>query len=151
MFTMVLVTFSIVSSVCVLNVYHRSPSTHYMPDWVKRIFLVRLPHYLLMRRPGPTHRDKLRQKYTTRNPSSRVNSQLSNIRLGADSIFMPEDLGQKYCWKGTELPDAGGGGLSDIGRPLGHPLDADLEEAVEGVRYIAEHMKTEEDDEGVRR
>ncbi|EPQ12812.1 Neuronal acetylcholine receptor subunit beta-4 [Myotis brandtii] len=34
MFTMVLVTFSIVTSVCVLNVHHRSPSTHTMAPWV---------------------------------------------------------------------------------------------------------------------
>lgn len=51
MFTMVLVTFSIVTSVCVLNVHHRSPSTHTMPPWVKRIFLHRLPSFLFMRRP----------------------------------------------------------------------------------------------------
>uniref|UniRef100_A0A8C9NZ42 Cholinergic receptor nicotinic beta 2 subunit n=1 Tax=Spermophilus dauricus TaxID=99837 RepID=A0A8C9NZ42_SPEDA len=39
MFTMVLVTFSIVTSVCVLNVHHRSPTTHTMAPWVKVVFL----------------------------------------------------------------------------------------------------------------
>uniref|UniRef100_A0A3Q4I2J2 Cholinergic receptor, nicotinic, beta 5a n=1 Tax=Neolamprologus brichardi TaxID=32507 RepID=A0A3Q4I2J2_NEOBR len=129
MFTMVLVTFSIVSTVCVLNVHHRSPSTHYMPDWVKRLFLVRLPTFLLMRRPGSSNvRDKLRRKYTSRSivcknntQSSTNKKQYSNIRLG------------------------------DFQRPLANQLDADLEEAVDGVRYIAEHMKTEDDDEGVRK
>uniref|UniRef100_UPI003CC9224C Neuronal acetylcholine receptor subunit beta-4,Soluble cytochrome b562 n=1 Tax=Homo sapiens TaxID=9606 RepID=UPI003CC9224C len=53
MFTMVLVTFSIVTSVCVLNVHHRSPSTHTMAPWVKRCFLHKLPTFLFMKRPGP--------------------------------------------------------------------------------------------------
>uniref|UniRef100_A0A667WHY6 Cholinergic receptor, nicotinic, beta 5a n=1 Tax=Myripristis murdjan TaxID=586833 RepID=A0A667WHY6_9TELE len=48
MFTMVLVTFSIVTSVCVLNVHHRSPSTHHMPDWVKRLFLIQDWKYVAM-------------------------------------------------------------------------------------------------------
>ncbi|XP_010149946.1 PREDICTED: neuronal acetylcholine receptor subunit beta-2, partial [Eurypyga helias] len=43
MFTMVLVTFSIVTSVCVLNVHHRSPTTHTMPPWVRTLFLRKLP------------------------------------------------------------------------------------------------------------
>ncbi|XP_051901765.1 neuronal acetylcholine receptor subunit beta-2-like [Pristis pectinata] len=51
MFTMVLVTFSIVASVCVLNVHHRSPATHAMPPWVRDVFLHRLPTLLLMRQP----------------------------------------------------------------------------------------------------
>uniref|UniRef100_A0A673BH36 Cholinergic receptor, nicotinic, beta 5a n=1 Tax=Sphaeramia orbicularis TaxID=375764 RepID=A0A673BH36_9TELE len=154
MFTMVLVTFSIVSTVCVLNVHHRSPSTHYMPDWVKRLFLVRLPTFLLMRRPGSSNvRDKLRRKYASKTATGKINSQYSNIRLGGirtdtDSFYVNEDLVHKFCWKGTDIPD-GGGGFSDFRRPLASQWDADLEEAVDGVRYIAEHMKTEDDDEGI--
>ncbi|XP_030590502.1 neuronal acetylcholine receptor subunit beta-2-like isoform X1 [Archocentrus centrarchus] len=161
MFTMVLVTFSIVSTVCVLNVHHRSPSTHFMPDWVKRLFLVRLPTFLLMRRPGSSNvRDKLRQKYANKSIISKTNTQSStdkrqhsNIRLGgirtdADSFYMNEDLAHKCCWTASEIPE-GGGGFSDFQRPLANQLDADLEEAVDGVRYIAEHMKTEDDDEGI--
>lgn len=156
MFTMVLVTFSIVSTVCVLNVHHRSPSTHHMPDWVKHLFLVRLPTFLLMRRPGASSiRDKLRQKYANwSSQSDREKKQYSNIRLGGirtdnDSFYVNEDLAHKFCWNMGDIPE-GGGGFSDLRRPMVVERDADLEEAVDGVRYIAEHMKTEDDDEGVR-
>uniref|UniRef100_A0A4W5L419 Cholinergic receptor nicotinic beta 2 subunit n=1 Tax=Hucho hucho TaxID=62062 RepID=A0A4W5L419_9TELE len=63
MFTMVLVTFSIVTSVCVLNVHHRSPTTHTMPPWVKLVFLNKLPALLFMRQPrNSCERQKLRQR-----------------------------------------------------------------------------------------
>uniref|UniRef100_A0A667WW45 Cholinergic receptor, nicotinic, beta 5a n=1 Tax=Myripristis murdjan TaxID=586833 RepID=A0A667WW45_9TELE len=158
MFTMVLVTFSIVTSVCVLNVHHRSPSTHHMPDWVKRLFLIRLPAFLLMRRPGSS---KLRRKYANRNAtginanssrSGMEKKQYSDIKLGgirtdADSFYMNEDSARKFGWKVGDIPD-GGGGIPDFRRRVAVQWDADLEEAVDGVRYIAEHMKTEDDDEG---
>lgn len=165
MFTMVLVTFSIVSTVCVLNVHHRSPSTHHMPEWVKRIFLIRLPTFLLMRRPGSSSvRDKLRQKYASQRTGGKTythgstdKKQYSNIRLGgiqtdADSFYVNEDLAHKFCWKAGDNPDggSGGGGFSDFRRHQAIQWEADLEEAVDGVKYIAEHMKTEDDDEGVR-
>ncbi|NXQ65980.1 ACHB2 protein, partial [Quiscalus mexicanus] len=73
MFTMVLVTFSIVTSVCVLNVHHRSPTTHTMPPWVRTLFLA-----------GP-----------------------------------------------------------------GAGCGCGLEEAVDGVRFIADHMRSEDDDQSV--
>ncbi len=164
MFTMVLVTFSIVSTVCVLNVHHRSPSTHHMPDWVKRLFLVRLPTFLLMRRPGSSNvRNKLRRKYANQSTVGKSypqtgteKKQYSNIRLGGirtdtDSFYGNENLAHKYCWKLGDIPDGGGGGYSDFRRRLAVKWDADLEEAVDGVKYIAENMKTEDDNEGVRR
>lgn len=160
MFTMVLVTFSIMTTVCVLNVHHRSPSTHHMPDWVKRFFLIRLPTFLFMRRPGSSNvRDKLRRKYANRSTVGKNNTQrgtdkrqYSNIRLGGigtdtDSFYVNEDLAHKFCWKVDDIPDGG----AEFRRRFGIQWDADVEEAVDGVRYIAEHMKTEDDDEGVRR
>ena len=48
MFTMVLVTASIVASVCVLNIHYRGPSTHDMPKWVRRVFLQILPKYIFV-------------------------------------------------------------------------------------------------------
>uniref|UniRef100_A0A3P8W2Z4 Cholinergic receptor, nicotinic, beta 5a n=1 Tax=Cynoglossus semilaevis TaxID=244447 RepID=A0A3P8W2Z4_CYNSE len=157
MFTMVLVTFSTVCTVCVLNVHHRSPSTHHMPEWVKKLFLVQLPTFLLMRRPGSSNvRDKLCRKYALPNSTSRNcmgKKQYSNIHLGGirpdtDSIYVNEDLAQKYCWRMSNLPEDCAG-VSESPRLLASQWDMDLEEAVDGVKYIAEHMRTEEDDEGI--
>ncbi|UYV76004.1 nAChRa8 [Cordylochernes scorpioides] len=51
LFTMILVTLSIAVTVGVLNVHFRSPSTHKMSHWVRRIFIHVMPRLLLMRRP----------------------------------------------------------------------------------------------------
>nr|XP_008120653.1 PREDICTED: neuronal acetylcholine receptor subunit alpha-2 [Anolis carolinensis] len=51
LFTMIFVTLSIVITVFVLNVHHRSPSTHKMPRWVRNFFLDFVPRWLFMRRP----------------------------------------------------------------------------------------------------
>nr|XP_006132554.1 neuronal acetylcholine receptor subunit alpha-4 [Pelodiscus sinensis] len=52
LFTMIFVTLSIIITVFVLNVHHRSPRTHTMPDWVRRIFLDIVPRLLFMQRPS---------------------------------------------------------------------------------------------------
>lgn len=51
LFTMILVTLSICVTVYVLNVHFRTPATHTMSPWVKRVFLNILPRLLLIRRP----------------------------------------------------------------------------------------------------
>ncbi|CAL8312964.1 unnamed protein product [Lota lota] len=56
LFTMIFVTLSIVITVFVLNVHHRSPGTHKMPHWVHAVFLDLIPRWLFMRRPAPDGR-----------------------------------------------------------------------------------------------
>ena len=51
LFTMILVTVSIIVTVCVLNVHFRSPATHQMSPWVKKVFTEIMPRVLLMSRP----------------------------------------------------------------------------------------------------
>ncbi|XP_015127548.1 acetylcholine receptor subunit alpha-like [Diachasma alloeum] len=51
LFTMILDTFSICVTVVVLNVHFRSPQTHVMAPWVRRVFIHVLPRLLVMRRP----------------------------------------------------------------------------------------------------
>uniref|UniRef100_A0A8D0G380 Cholinergic receptor nicotinic alpha 4 subunit n=1 Tax=Sphenodon punctatus TaxID=8508 RepID=A0A8D0G380_SPHPU len=52
LFTMIFVTLSIIITVFVLNVHHRSPRTHTMPDWVRKVFLDVVPRLLFMKRPS---------------------------------------------------------------------------------------------------
>merc|ERR1740128_1227277 len=51
LFTMILDTFSICVTVVVLNVHFRSPQTHSMPPWVRRVFIHLLPRLLVIKRP----------------------------------------------------------------------------------------------------
>ncbi|XP_006792883.1 neuronal acetylcholine receptor subunit alpha-2-like [Neolamprologus brichardi] len=51
LFTMIFVTLSIIITVFVLNVHHRSSETHTMPRWVRRLFLSVVPRWLCMKRP----------------------------------------------------------------------------------------------------
>uniref|UniRef100_A0A3B5AT61 Neuronal acetylcholine receptor subunit beta-2 n=1 Tax=Stegastes partitus TaxID=144197 RepID=A0A3B5AT61_9TELE len=115
MFTMVLVTFSIVTSVCVLNVHHRSPTTHTMPPWVKLVFLNKLPALLFMRQPRNS----------------------CEVREGREG-------GSGNLPRGKQA--AGGPALTQALLAQACP---GFEEAVEGVRFIANHMKSEDDDQSV--
>ncbi|KAG8178949.1 hypothetical protein JTE90_027828 [Oedothorax gibbosus] len=55
---MVMVAFSVVMTVVVLNYHHRSSDTHEMPTFVRSLFLIWLPWILRMQRPSA----KLQQK-----------------------------------------------------------------------------------------
>ncbi|XP_077996027.1 neuronal acetylcholine receptor subunit beta-4-like [Glandiceps talaboti] len=58
LFTMILVSVSIVITVIVLNIHHRTASTHTMPSWVRVLFIECLPGILYMQRPGKVSRTK---------------------------------------------------------------------------------------------
>ncbi|XP_037667477.1 neuronal acetylcholine receptor subunit alpha-4 isoform X1 [Choloepus didactylus] len=61
LFTLLFVTLSIVITVFVLNVHHRSPRTHRMPAWVRRAFLEAAPRLLGMQRPPAPHGHRCRR------------------------------------------------------------------------------------------
>ncbi|KAL1246929.1 hypothetical protein QQF64_034700 [Cirrhinus molitorella] len=175
MFTMVLVTFSIITSVCVLNVHHRSPSTHSMPDWVKLVFLVKLPALLFMQRPrGNSARQCLRQKRRLRDPGSLLGlaaprksaiSSSASALLATSSASALSSPGHFYN-KGPHLEFNYGTRKGDLRPteflPNGHNSTQDLrgsrtapvwgpevQEAVDGVRYVADHMMGNDDDQSV--
>ena len=68
LFTMILVTLSILITVLVLNIHYRSPNTHVMSPWVRKVFLHILPKLLMMKRPRVLHdQRKDTQKQQTMN------------------------------------------------------------------------------------
>ncbi|XP_025990139.1 acetylcholine receptor subunit alpha-like 1 isoform X1 [Solenopsis invicta] len=54
LFTMVMVTASVVVTIAVLNVNFRSPVTHRMANWVRVVFIQVLPPFLFIKRPKKT-------------------------------------------------------------------------------------------------
>ncbi|KPP63985.1 neuronal acetylcholine receptor subunit beta-2-like, partial [Scleropages formosus] len=183
MFTMVLVTFSIVTSVCVLNVHHRSPTTHTMPPWVRLVFLDKLPALLFMRQPrNHCERQRLRQKRRAKEQKEGGRSAAAaaaGLGLGLGlAAGGPTSESSEPCTcyvnrasvkRFGEEPAGGGDGLNGLreardgsapplqSSTLGPALTQALlgqacpgfEEAVEGVRFIANHMKSEDDDQSV--
>ncbi|EGT54284.1 hypothetical protein CAEBREN_12731 [Caenorhabditis brenneri] len=131
LFTMVLVTLSVVVTVVTLNVHYRSPTTHTMPKWMKRLFVDFLPKYLLMTRPQPPgHHSKPNRKFDPR---------ASTFSIGVNHI-----LGQN-----SELLSPG---LNSNKEESSFTLPRDnspVRSAVESVAYIADHLKNEEDDKQV--
>uniref|UniRef100_A0A8C7ATF1 Acetylcholine receptor subunit alpha n=1 Tax=Neovison vison TaxID=452646 RepID=A0A8C7ATF1_NEOVI len=113
LFTMVFVIASIIITVIVINTHHRSPSTHVMPDWVRKVFIDTIPNIMFfstMKRPS---REKQNKKIFT------------------------EDID-----------------ISDIsGKPGPPPMGfhsplikhPEVKSAIEGVKYIAETMKSDQE------
>uniref|UniRef100_A0A671TB77 Cholinergic receptor, nicotinic, alpha 1 (muscle) n=1 Tax=Sinocyclocheilus anshuiensis TaxID=1608454 RepID=A0A671TB77_9TELE len=61
LFTMIFVIASIIITVIVINTHHRSPSTHTMPAWVRKIFIDTIPNLMFfstMKRPSQERQEK---------------------------------------------------------------------------------------------
>ncbi|XP_043571302.1 neuronal acetylcholine receptor subunit beta-4-like isoform X2 [Chiloscyllium plagiosum] len=139
MFTMVLVTFSIVTSVCVLNVHHRSPSTHTMPDWVKHMFLKKLPTLLFMTRPETRSlKDRISREQTSACPNGQED------HTDVQTCYINPESTKEYSWHLGDLSDH-----QDLRKKGSTKVNSSIQEAVDGVRFIAEHMKSEDDDQSV--
>jgi len=60
LFTMILITFSSVATIAVLNVNFRSPATHRMSPLIRMVFIDFLPRFLYMKRPENDDNDEER-------------------------------------------------------------------------------------------
>uniref|UniRef100_A0A8C5IWJ8 Cholinergic receptor nicotinic alpha 2 subunit n=1 Tax=Junco hyemalis TaxID=40217 RepID=A0A8C5IWJ8_JUNHY len=129
LFTMIFVTLSIIITVFVLNVHHRSPSTHAMPAWVRRFFLGLVPRWLSMKRPP---------QEGTRGQYGRPGARLSTSR----------------CWLETDGKDKEEEEEDEEGKEEGSgrapALSPRMMKALEGVQYIADHLRAEDADFSVR-
>jgi len=188
LFTMILDTFSICVTVVVLNIHFRSPQTHTMAPWVRRVFIHILPRLLVMRRPQPQTKMYInhseQEKYIGKvcngidlpdmnydaikreilpmlnnkefhNKEEHIDHQSSGIRG-----YMSQDkrnngmsfetssckLHGEFTFNPTFSPLAG----SNIFDAADDSFCPELVRAVEGVRYIAEITRREEDSNKVK-
>ncbi|XP_073978200.1 nicotinic acetylcholine receptor beta2 isoform X2 [Rhodnius prolixus] len=143
LFTMIIVSLSICVTVCVLNVHFRSPSTHEMGPWMKKIFLVYMPKLLMLRRP----------------PYSASDSSYDDNQESGDSMSDPYPMDSKNSpTEAFESVASAFRSVTDEPRHQAHTSTADRENmlprtmspgvlsALEGVRFIAQHIKDADKD-----
>ncbi|KAM6149918.1 neuronal acetylcholine receptor subunit beta-4 [Erethizon dorsatum] len=145
MFTMVLVTFSIVTTVCVLNVHHRSPSTHTMAPWVKRCFLYKLPTFLFMRRLG------LDSSLAEAPQPSQLHPTKTEATAGPANLYSNS---MYFVNRSPATPKSPAGsrtsGITRDFRPRSSGrFGQEVQEALEGVSFIAQHMESDDRDQSV--
>ncbi|MGH0119070.1 UNVERIFIED_CONTAM: hypothetical protein FKN15_052271 [Acipenser sinensis] len=152
MFAMVLVTFSIITSVCVLNVHHRSPSTHTMPSWVKVVFMVKLPALLFMKRPqNSSARQRLRQqqmKLRKAAPATPPHIAFTSICSSSSGHFYKNATYLVNPARKADMPDSFSS-QQDFRQRGSARYGPEVLEAVEGVRFVADHMRGDDDDQSV--
>ncbi|CAF3755051.1 unnamed protein product [Rotaria sordida] len=175
LFTMILVTLSIVVTVVVLNIHFRSPSTHQMPAWVRRVFLHVLPKLLWMRRPkqinplsyrlSTKNRNRIKQSNHTTTTSTRnfilpsCNTSPYHIRKKKIGLLDDYDTDQD----GIEIindddddddNDNNDNNINEIkqteysNEPSLYPHE--IKKAFDGLKCIATHMKMEDDEKKIK-
>ncbi|XP_005940281.1 acetylcholine receptor subunit beta isoform X2 [Pundamilia nyererei] len=146
MFTMVLVTFSVILSVVVLNLHHRSPNTHMMPMWVRKIFIHMLPPYLGMLRP------KVETPLSLETVPRRE-KKVTAISIASDEYFIRKpDSSILFPKPNRYQPD---GICTDLRKFIDGPssylaLPDELKSAIEAITYIAEALQAEKDYEALK-
>lgn len=141
LFTMILVTLSIIVTVVVLNVHFRSPSTHTMSPWVRRVFLNILPRLLIMRRPNIEKENRPRVVIRTCNGLEVRDSYGELKRLSRECAY--ETSQGSYPLRGG--PEDLLAGESETSPRIRHRhYSPDAIQAMEGVSFIAEHLKHED-------
>ncbi|XP_060796578.1 neuronal acetylcholine receptor subunit alpha-4b isoform X2 [Neoarius graeffei] len=172
LFTMIFVTLSIIITVFVLNVHHRSSRTHRMPHWVRQLFLHLVPRYLFMKRPPDAgkrncrklvemmHRPMALQPMQQDNPTLPMSLDLGKVSAASSCAMSPHTqtslldshalnscVRQKI--RGTQISSPSCSKESKL-EETDFPVSQSLLRALEGVQYIADHLRAEDADFSVR-
>ncbi|XP_038640125.1 neuronal acetylcholine receptor subunit alpha-3-like [Scyliorhinus canicula] len=158
LFTMIFVILSIVITVFVLNIHHRSPSTHTMPAWVKAVFLKLLPRVLFMTRPtaGGDAQKTLTPKIlesSTELTCIKGFGKCSKRRCSRD-VLCCQDSPCGCCRFGKAKDRGAGTNLRQSSGTEGllaiSAFSAEIQEAIESVTYIAESMKQQNESKEIQ-
>ncbi|MGH0174448.1 UNVERIFIED_CONTAM: hypothetical protein FKN15_068055 [Acipenser sinensis] len=169
LFTMIFVTLSIIITVFVLNVHHRSPRTHTMPDWVRSHLSFDEPRTIPKGRsfsvqytsgeselPQATTRCRSRsiQYCCLHEESSQSNGHSSSKCSRSPSFQLPHLKEEPFTpnpsqWKCKKVPEAATASdrVSKVFNAKEQHLllmSPSMKQAIEGVQYVADHLRAED-------
>ena len=126
LFTMIVVTMSIFLTVYTLSVHFRSPATHQMSPWTKRVFTEILPKILWMKRPQIDRSNKVAVRTVNGIEMREYLSDTEQSRFGNPRKRTRAEFKEEM----DRYP-------------------SDVRESINDVRFIAEHLKKEDDEKYV--
>ena len=154
LFTMVFVIASIIITVIVINTHHRSPSTHNMPHWVRAAFLSCVPRWLLMKRPlpplelhGPPDL-KLSPSYHWLETNVDAQEREEEEEVEEERWVSPPSMGVLHSHADLHQGASGPKAEAQLQKG-GLLLSLRMQKALEGVHYIADHLRSEDADSSV--
>ncbi|KAL4228147.1 Neuronal acetylcholine receptor subunit [Mactra antiquata] len=135
LFTMIVVTMSIFLTVYTLSVHFRSPATHEMSPWIKKVFTEILPKILCMKRP--VNKKKHVAVRTINGIEMRdIDSDMSRVVPNWDQS---EEQNYENLTKTSD----------DKEEVSKYP--SEIQESFKGVKFIAEHLKNDDEDKSEER
>jgi nicotinic acetylcholine receptor len=153
LFTMTLITFSVVATIGVLNVNFRSPSTHRMAPWVKAVFIDFLPKVLCIQRPDAEEQRRrlsleMKEALRFEKGFSRWDFRLDACPAATASAAAASVSHVDSGHFTFSLPKSDDDYRSNVGA---NPLDLsplrdfrrspEIERTISSVQFIAQHMK----------
>ncbi|XP_069138107.1 acetylcholine receptor subunit alpha-like [Argopecten irradians] len=135
LFTMIVVTMSIFLAVYTLGINFRTPTTHKMKPWVKRVFTEILPRILLMKKPDLERK----QKVPIRTVNGIEMREVRNIYSGSSSPSTSK-------WSDNHPYDNLHHRNLSEERAEMNKYPTEVRDALQGVTYIANHLRSEDDD-----
>lgn len=138
LFTMILVTLSIIVTVFVLTIHFRSPATHTMSAWTRFAFIQFLPKILLMRRPL-MRKNRLIKCNGVKNGMGNKPAGVT-VRQCEDSPLtsQPQDGTRRYPAPGTTVSGCPNCRHNSL-------LRRNVENALTDVKFISDHLKEEDE------
>ncbi|XP_054710852.1 LOW QUALITY PROTEIN: acetylcholine receptor subunit alpha-like [Uloborus diversus] len=133
LFTMILVSFSVIVTIAVLNVNFRSPATHKMAPWVRKVFLEVLPKFLLMKRP-----DDGESSDAASDTKSGILRPFDGTTVDISDTVPVRILDRERL---AECAYIEGPHTSDAGSLQERHEKEEMERAVLNVRFISQHME----------
>ena len=133
LFTMIVVSMSIFLTVYTLSVRFRSPDTHEMSAWTKRVFTEILPRILCMERPG--------MKKTSPIIDALQDVEDSQSREVNTCVRLPSPDPDER----TPPPS-----YENVRRRKPLVISREMRERIKDVKYIAEHLRQEDEEILVR-